>query len=306
MYFFFGDGELGNQLFQFAFLKNRIKKNELLVTTNFNQLIKISSIDKSIRLLNLKNKYLVFFLRRIFIYILIFFSLIKIINSINVKKKRILGTVREENCIIKKKGILPITFVYPCFFQSKFFFKKIINSDFRFKKEFIFEAIKFLKEIPKKFNQVFVHIRQGKSYKKDLDALDAIHFRDYQIIKFLGKKGIALPIKYYKNRISWFNKNISNPYFVFLTDNIEFVEKNFSSLKNKVFSKNKIAVDLQIMIHCKYGIMSNSSISWWGGYLMKKRKIVFANKYWLGWKKKIIFQAGGEPHFAKLIDPTIF
>ena len=26
MYFFFGDGELGNQLFQFAFLNDKIKK----------------------------------------------------------------------------------------------------------------------------------------------------------------------------------------------------------------------------------------------------------------------------------------
>jgi hypothetical protein len=306
MYFFFGDGELGNQLFHFAFLKNKIKKNKLLITTNFHQLIKISSIDKNIKLLNFKNKYLVFFLRKIIIYIFIFFSQIKIINSINVKKKRIFGTIREENYIIEKKGIIPITFVYPCFFQSKFFFKNISNSSFRFKKKNILEAIKFLKKIPKKFNPVFVHIRQGKSYKEDLDARDALHYRDYQIIKFLGKKGIALPLQYYKNRIYWFKKNISNPYFIFLTDNVAFVEKNFSSLKDKVISKFAIAIDLQIMINCNYGIMSNSSISWWGGYLMKKRKIVFGTKYWLGWKRKIVFQAGGEPFFAKLIDPTIF
>ena len=38
---------------------------------------------------------------------------------------------------------------------------------------------------------------------------------------------------------------------------------------------------------------------------MKNRKILFGPKYWLGWKRKIEFQSGGEPSFAKLVDPKI-
>ena len=45
-------GGLGNQLFQFAFLNDKIKKNKLLITTNFHQLIKISNIDKNINFMN--------------------------------------------------------------------------------------------------------------------------------------------------------------------------------------------------------------------------------------------------------------
>jgi hypothetical protein len=35
---------------------------------------------------------------------------------------------------------------------------------------------------------------------------------------------------------------------------------------------------------------------------MTKKKYLFAPKYWLGWKRRIVFQTGGEPKFAKLID----
>lgn len=149
-------------------------------------------------------------------------------------------------------------------------------------------------------------MRQGKSYYYDKYKTPAIYYRDYKIINFLGKRGIALPINYYKKNIKWFVKNIQNPYFIFLTDNIQITKKYFSFLKNKQISTNEVGVDFHIMINCKYGILSNSSISWWGGYLMKNRKILFGPKYWLGWKRKIEFQAGAEPSFAKLQDPNNF
>ena len=298
MIIFFGDGELGNQLFQYAFLTKVIKKKELLITTNFAKILKVTKINKAINILNLKNKYLIFFSRRVLIFFFQFLSYIRAIHSINVKKKRIFGTVREESFTIFKKGIFPITFVYPCFFQSEFFFKKISNKDFFFKKKHISQALNLLNKIPKNFNPVFVHVHQGKAFSNDKQS--------YKAIKFLGKAGIALPIQYYVSQILWFKKNIDNPFFIFLTDSYEFVKKEFSSVKYKIISNNEDAVDLQIMIHCKYGIMSNSSFSWWGGYLMKKRKIVFGAKYWLGWKKKVVFQTGGEPLFAKLVDPNKF
>ena len=68
MIIFFGDGELGNQLFQYAFLTKVIKKKELLITTNFAKILKVTKINKAINILNLKNKYLIFFSRRVLIF----------------------------------------------------------------------------------------------------------------------------------------------------------------------------------------------------------------------------------------------
>ena len=100
---------------------------------------------------------------------------------------------------------------------------------------------------------------------------------------------------YYFDLINLLKKRVRNPYYIILSDNTNRAKKTFSYLKNKIISQNNTFVDLTIMSLCNYGIMSNSSISWWGGYLMKNRKILFGPKYWLGWKRKIEFQSGGAP-----------
>ncbi len=38
------------------------------------------------------------------------------------------------------------------------------------------------------------------------------------------------------------------------------------------------------MTLCNGAILSPSSFGWWGSYLMINKDVVFAPKYWLGWK----------------------
>lgn len=90
--------------------------------------------------------------------------------------------------------------------------------------------------------------------------------------------------------------------FVFLSDDSEFVEKEFSYIPNKVISRNNLYVDFSIITLCSYGIMSNSTFSYWGGYLMNSRKEVLFPKYWLGFKEKIYSPIGIKPSWAKEID----
>jgi len=56
------------------------------------------------------------------------------------------------------------------------------------------------------------------------------------------------------------------------------------------------------MTLCEYGIMSNSSFSYWGGYLMKNRKEVLFPKYWLGFKEKRYSPIGIKPTWAKEVE----
>ena len=308
MYFFFGDGLIGNQLFQYAFLKTIIKKKSLIISTNLQEVNNFLIIDKKINLIDIKNKYLIFLFRRIFIWFFVIFSSCKIFSSINVERKNLYGTKIEKKKIVYKKGLLDITFIYPRFFQSEFFFKEKRILDYMDIKDMhLNKANLFLSKIPKKKEKIFIHYRQGR---RDLtgprDNVSKYTLEDYKKIKFLGLEGIALPDKYYTEMIKFFKKRVKNPYFIILTDNTDRAKKTFFQLKEKIISHNNQYVDLTIMSCCQNGIMSNSSISWWGGFLMKKRKILIGAKYWLGWKRKITFQAGGEPSFAKLIDPNKF
>ena len=141
-------------------------------------------------------------------------------------------------------------------------------NDIILKSQHLKKANNLLADIPSNKHKVFVHIRR-------IDYINESCF---------GIKGLTLPLSYYKNCIRWFEDNIENPFFVFLSDDTEFVEYCFNDIENKVIFNNEIGVDFAIMVLCKSGIISNSSFSWWGAYLMKERYQVFAPKYWMGYK----------------------
>jgi hypothetical protein len=293
IYFYFSDGQLCNQLFQYFFIKTHIKK-KLVICSNFSELENFIDLRKDKYLIYFNNRLIKLILRRFFFYILKFLSEINVIYSIKTYSKKMLGTSIEYNNIISTKGFVPITFIYPCYFQNEKFFNSKISNILKINKKYNQKALAFINKIPKNFTPVFVHIRTAR-IKNEINKF--IIFGDYNT---------QLPLNYYKYCIKWFLKNLSNPYFVFVSDNIPYIKNKFSYLKNKIFSTNSIFIDLMIISKCNYGVMSNSSVSWWGGYLNKNKKKIFAPKYWLGWKKRITLQDGGEPKYAILIDPNKF
>ena len=94
-------------------------------------------------------------------------------------------------------------------------------------------------------------------------------------------------------------------FFIFLSDDAGFVECCFEDIENKYISRNSMTVDLAIMSLCLYGIVSNSSFSWWGAYMMKDRKKVVFPKYWYGWKIKVESHVNIQPEWAEVIEVKI-
>ncbi|MFC7299684.1 alpha-1,2-fucosyltransferase [Herminiimonas aquatilis] len=283
MVFFFGDGRLGNQLFQYAFIKSLVEKQRLIISFNFDALLEL--MESAPNLINIRNRYVKALIRRLFVPSLHVLSKFKLISSYKVNCYLENGFILEDATFIGSKGLLPITYIYPCFAQSENFFKESIKDDFSINKKHLEKAKIFLSSTPQNHNIIFVHVRRG----------------DYVEYEVLGKRGVALPVSYYRNTIKWYEENIENPYFVFLTDDSEFVEHYFEYVQNKIVSKNSMFVDFSIITLCEYGIMSNSSYSWWAAYLMKNRKKVFSPKYWLGWKSKLVFPSGIDPSFAEIV-----
>jgi hypothetical protein len=281
MILFLSDGRLGNQLFQYAFLNTIRKDNEKIIASNMEQFVDRFDIDNELFIHVATNKYSRFIIKKFFKPLLMFLVNIKLIGYIkqNRNATSLLSTYSEQ------KGVFPIRLVETNFFQSEKFFCST-RVDFALKENYINEAKKILEQISDEFTKVFVHVRRG----------------DYVFEEYLDNQGIDLPKKYFLDAIEKIKQEVENPFFIFLSDDSGFVECCFSDIENKYISRNSMATDLALMSLCEYGIVSNSSFSWWGAYMMKERKKVIFPKYWYGWKSKIESHIDIQPSWAKVIE----
>ena len=174
------------------------------------------------------------------------------------------------------------------FFQSEIFFEQDLASasSIRVKEKYLAKARQFLLDIPESYTKVFVHIRRG----------------DYLSESYMSERGIDLPKSYYVDAINLIKGRIKNPFFIFLSDDPLWAVDNFQEIEPKIVSTNSMQVDLAIMTLCEVGVISNSSFSWWGAYLMDERELVIAPKYWYGWKQQIESHPGIQPSFSIVLD----
>jgi hypothetical protein len=119
MILFFADGRLGNQIFQYAFLNTIAKINEKIISFDMGQFVEIFEIEnKNFKQIKL-SKYISLLLKKLIKpYILYALVKIKLISYIEQDKNQISSLPIYK----KRKGILPVTLVESCFFQSEDFF----------------------------------------------------------------------------------------------------------------------------------------------------------------------------------------
>jgi hypothetical protein len=281
MIFFISDGRLGNEIFQYAFLKAHARKKEIILALKMEKLLSVLEIDNSKLICPNISRYTSFFIKEFLVKMLEVFVKLKIISG--VEQNRLNGM--PDITVSKRKGVLPITFVKTGFFQSEKMFNTVVL-DFKIQEAHVLKANKILSNIGE-FDFVFVHVRRG----------------DYIFESFNGKCGIDLPKKYFERAMHEVSRGLTKPYFIFLTDDYNYVECCFSNINNKYISKENMATDLALMASCQYGVTSNSSFSWWGAYLMSNRKMVVYPKYWYGWKSKIESHPGIQPSWGTIIEP---
>jgi hypothetical protein len=284
MKIFFANGRLGNQIFQYVFLKTIQTNNEKIIVSGFEELKEVFKIDDIINL-NTKNRWIRGFLFRVCKPLLYFLADKAIISSVSVNHEKALEKYRRESATFSKsKGYVDfVTFIKPGYFQSEMFFDKEIVEKLKIKDKYLKEADVFLNSIPDNANKIFIHIRRD----------------DYKNFIIYGKSTL-LPMNYYKEQIKWFLDNRKYCFFIFLSDETEFIRKEFDYVKNKLISTdNSFGTDLTIMTKCNSAILSPSSFGWWGSYLMENRDVVFAPKYWLGFNAGIEFHKGSVPSYSK-------
>jgi hypothetical protein len=255
------EGRLGNQLFQYAFAYSISKK----LKTHF-------YIDKSVigfmlpQYFDIKTDRL----RVIDKYI---FSINGYKNIFNHHLKIAFYNLATKVYGLKKNSfnndLPPATQLkrvknnrlYTGFFQSEEYFvdqkDRIINL-FSVKNIYKAQFDGIFESFPHSKNYVTVHIRRG-----DYAGLD-----------------IALSPDYYHRAIDSIHSDEN--YYIFISDDLDFIKKEFNHLDKKYLSSNTEIIDFQFLTHADICILSASSFSWWGAYLNPKQPKVIAPEYWLG------------------------
>lgn len=147
------------------------------------------------------------------------------------------------------------------YFQSEKYFNDFSSE---IKKLFLFDknnAINFVESVKKPNLQITsVHVRRG----------DYVNLSDMHCL---------CTIEYYNNAMSRFNDSI----FIIISDDIEWVKTNIKG-DNVFYSPFTDELDdMSLMTICDNNIISNSSFSWWGGYLNdNENKNIIAPKNWFG------------------------
>ena len=109
-------------------------------------------------------------------------------------------------------------------------------------------------------NAVFIHARRG-------DMLSA--------------NGWCYKYGYFRRAVKHIKKNVDKPVFVFFTNtgSIDWCKENSKTFgldykKDRVYfvdwnTGEESYRDMQLMTHCKHGIITNSTFGWWGAYLIQ-------------------------------------
>lgn len=160
-------------------------------------------------------------------------------------------------------------YIYGYFQSEKYFekYKDIILNDFEIKTPVPESSAKLIYDI-RNCNSVGISIRACKNPENpkvnDNIKLGMIDKEYY----YLGMKKMA--------------EHIENPRFYIFADNIDIVKADYNFPFPVTYVMPNDAVDgLRILSNCKHFVLSNSTFSWWGGYLAKnKDKLIVMPEIW--------------------------
>ena len=251
-------GRLGNQMFEYAFLKElEYKYPNYKVFADFQtykdkpELLDVFNVDVEESSKKMRYKVLPF----------------KISKLLNCSQWLYLSKPITEETFDEAK--VTDRSYFQGFWQREYYFQDVIET---IKKDFSFKEIKDLKnkqcmEKIKKSNSVSIHIRRGDYlYKQNRDFFISLSDTNYY------KKAIQIA------------KEKDSLFFIF-SDDIEWCKKEFNFL-NAVFvdwnCDGNSWIDMFLMSMCKKTIIANSSFSWWAGYLNSNGIIYCPKTFYYG------------------------
>ena len=110
MILFFGDGRLGNQIFQYSFMRSIEGRDHKIVTWNFEDIVNI--FGSSLGVKNVNNRFLIFVIKKIGLPLLSILAQVKLITSYKVDTYNVDGYVVPSVTYTKITGFFKVIYIY--------------------------------------------------------------------------------------------------------------------------------------------------------------------------------------------------
>ena len=260
-----GNGRLGNQLFQYSFLKKEYP-NERAILVGFDEAAKLCDLGNAFLI---PRKYFGVITYRVFRWAIGLLGVVRVISGLEE------DTSRSEFRIIKKYGLFfNIFLIRNSFFQHEKFTYDLpagIEIKGRHLERAKFLLNQLLGTKPMR-NLVFIHIRRG----------DYVEWPSPQFPAVLSAKWVFDAMEFFKDRIE-------APIFLMFTDDRQYVRDVFAGKDDIVVMSSENSVeDMATMSLCNFGILSASTFSWWAANFSRNKVSQSINyefvapKYWAG------------------------
>lgn len=282
MLIFRQSGRLGNQIFQYSALRALCQDNEELILLGFEDLQSVFN-NINAKIINSKSSKLEQSL---------YYRIYNCMDSLS--QKNIITRIHESRASSKEPELIynsalfeGVKFIAESFFQYQSSFDKEVILNLSINEKLLVIAKEFL-NISHSNTPIFVHIRRGDYLKWPNCHEPAV-----------------LSATYYRICIDIIQSKISNPFFVFTSDDPFYVKDTFGDLKNSFVSSFSSFEDFVIMTQCQGGILSASSFSWWAAYfsqLQHTDSTFLAPKYWAGHRSESWYPPFIESGFLKYVN----
>ncbi len=119
------------------------------------------------------------------------------------------------------------------------------------------------------------------------DNYVSVHVRRGDYLQFSEIYGDICGEQYYQKAMAYINQRVCSPVFVFFSDDIGWVKEHYGDensiyIEESMFEDYQSWYDMYLMSCCSHNIIANSTFSWWGAWLnQREEKMVIAPQKWM-------------------------
>ena len=273
MIIFYGEGRLGNQIFQYQALSRIASPGERIVAVGLEDLQHALELSGPRLWVLTRSRPVKGFFKYV-VLPLVLRPLARTLRLINYASETWFGEAPNNGPsgeIYARTGLLRhLTFVDGGHYQNSVYWTALFPAA-------LFEVKAVLRNAAKHFlagidattaHRTFVHVRRT----------------DYLTHSDFGLTDLALPAGFYLHAIETLRARVGATHLVFVTDDPGWVQAQFAHIGEKTIASFEAALDFAIMTECDSGILSNSTFSLAAALMLRRPDVVLAPEHWFGFR----------------------